>query len=249
MVQGPGFLFAQSVVSILQPASRRAHPWMVGWKQRVARAAADGVEHGRRHGRSGSTKAKGTTDDGGGTITHVLPQGVINASTQVATRACAPGGAAGRPVPQRVMEGRCRADGQRASASPFSEYMLARQPGIATLSLGTGVLPMPRPGTQGPESPGAPTRAPTHPGEILREEFLSPLGITQLELATHVGVPLQRINEIVRGKRGVTPATAWLLAASFGTTPEFWMNLQMRHDLVAHRPTRRIRPLRRTTKT
>lgn len=84
-------------------------------------------------------------------------------------------------------------------------------------------------------------RTPTHPGEILREEFLAPLGLTQVDLATHLGVPVQRINELVRGKRGVTPATAWMLAGAFGTTPEFWLNLQTNHDLVRARPGRKIR--------
>jgi addiction module HigA family antidote len=65
-----------------------------------------------------------------------------------------------------------------------------------------------------------------------REEFLKPLGLTQVALAEHLGVPVQRINEIVRGKRGVTPETAWLLAGAFGTTPDFWINLQTVHDLV-----------------
>ncbi len=55
-------------------------------------------------------------------------------------------------------------------------------------------------------------RIPTHPGEVLLEEFLAPLAITQVAMAAHIGVPVQRINEIVRGKRGITPATAWLLA-------------------------------------
>jgi addiction module HigA family antidote len=84
-------------------------------------------------------------------------------------------------------------------------------------------------------------RVPTHPGEILSEEFLKPLGITQVALAEHLGVPVQRINELVRGKRGVTPETAWLLAGSLGTTPEFWLNLQTNHDLVRTRPRRRVR--------
>ena len=69
-------------------------------------------------------------------------------------------------------------------------------------------------------------RIPTHPGEVLLEEFLVPLEITQVELAAHIGVPVQRINEIVRGKRGVSPETAWLLSQALGTTPEFWINLQ-----------------------
>jgi addiction module HigA family antidote len=88
-------------------------------------------------------------------------------------------------------------------------------------------------------------RAPTHPGEILQEEFLSPLGLTQVALAEHIGVPVQRINELVRGKRGVTPDTAWLLAQAFDTTPEFWLNLQASYDLAHARPTRSVRRLRR----
>lgn len=87
-------------------------------------------------------------------------------------------------------------------------------------------------------------RVPIHPGEILQEEFLEPLALTQVALAEHLGVPVQRINEIVRGKRGVTPATAWLFAQAFGTTPEFWINLQSQHDLAVNRPERRIPPLR-----
>jgi addiction module HigA family antidote len=80
-------------------------------------------------------------------------------------------------------------------------------------------------------------RVSTHPGEILLEEFLVPLGQTQSALARHLGVPIQRINELVRGKRGVTPATAWLLSHAFGTSPEFWMSLQVNHDLSMTKPT------------
>ena len=83
-------------------------------------------------------------------------------------------------------------------------------------------------------------RPPTHPGEILSEEFLAPLGLTQVALAEHLGVPVQRINELVRGKRGVTPETAWLLAGALGTTAEFWVNLQTNHDLARFRPDRTI---------
>ncbi len=90
-------------------------------------------------------------------------------------------------------------------------------------------------------------RVPTHPGEILREEFLDPLGHTQVALADHLGVPLQRINELVRGKRGVTPETAWLLAQALNTTPEFWLNLQTAHDLALNRPTRKVPRLRRAS--
>ena len=90
-------------------------------------------------------------------------------------------------------------------------------------------------------------RIPTHPGEILREEFLAPLGQTQVALAEHLGVPVQRINELVRGKRGVTPETAWLLAQALNTTPEFWLNLQAAHDLALNRPGRTVPKFRRAS--
>jgi addiction module HigA family antidote len=83
-------------------------------------------------------------------------------------------------------------------------------------------------------------RIPTHPGEVLLEEFLIPMGISQVALAKHLGIPVQRVNEIVRGKRGVTPDTAWLLSQAFGTTPEFWMNLQTAYDLVRNKPKHEV---------
>jgi addiction module HigA family antidote len=83
-------------------------------------------------------------------------------------------------------------------------------------------------------------RIPTHPGEILREEFLIPMEMSQVAFAKHIGVPLQRINEIVRGKRGITPETAWLFSQALGTTPEFWINLQSAYDLARSRPARVI---------
>jgi len=83
-------------------------------------------------------------------------------------------------------------------------------------------------------------RTPTHPGQILLLEFLAPMGLTQMDLARHLEVPIQRINEVVRGRRGVSAETAWLLSQALGTTPEFWMNLQVNHDLVACRPARRV---------
>ncbi len=86
-------------------------------------------------------------------------------------------------------------------------------------------------------------RISTHPGEILLHEFLVPLGQSQKGLAAHLGVPIQRINELVRGKRGVTPSTAWLLSQALGTSPEFWMNLQNNHDLSMARPKKRVRKL------
>lgn len=74
-------------------------------------------------------------------------------------------------------------------------------------------------------------REPTHPGEMLLEEFLKPMSLTQRELADGIRVPYQRANELVRGKRGVTPSTALRLAKFFGNTAAFWMNLQLRWDL------------------
>ena len=76
-------------------------------------------------------------------------------------------------------------------------------------------------------------REPTHPGDILLNDFLIPLGMTQQDLAEAVQVPYQRVNEIVRGRRGVTPSTALRLARFFGTSSGFWMNLQLRWDLHA----------------
>jgi len=90
-------------------------------------------------------------------------------------------------------------------------------------------------------------RIPSHPGEILREEFLAPLGQTQVALAKHLGVSVQRINELVRGKRGVTPETAWLLAHALNTTPEFWLNLQAAYDLAVSRPQQKVSRLRRVS--
>lgn len=74
-------------------------------------------------------------------------------------------------------------------------------------------------------------RIPTHPGEMLLEEFLAPLELTQRELADALLVPYQRVNELVNGKRGITPSTALRLAKYFGMTPAFWLNLQLRWDI------------------
>ena len=74
-------------------------------------------------------------------------------------------------------------------------------------------------------------RTPTHPGEMLVEEFLKPMEITQRDLADAIHVPYQRINELVNRKRGVTPSTALRLARFFGMSADFWLNLQMRWDL------------------
>ena len=74
-------------------------------------------------------------------------------------------------------------------------------------------------------------RAPTHPGEMLLEEFLTPMGLTQKKLADSIHVPYQRINEIINERRGITPKTALRLAKFFRVSADFWMNLQLRWDL------------------
>jgi addiction module HigA family antidote len=78
-------------------------------------------------------------------------------------------------------------------------------------------------------------RVATHPGEILLQEFLKPLQLTQAKLAREIGIPQNRVNELVRGKRGVTPETALLLSEYFGNSAGFWMNLQTAHDLTLTR--------------
>ena len=74
-------------------------------------------------------------------------------------------------------------------------------------------------------------RKPIHPGEMLLEEFLNPMKMTQFELAKKMKVPVQRVNTLINGKRGITPETAILLSRVFKTSPQFWMNLQSNHDL------------------
>jgi antitoxin HigA-1 len=91
-------------------------------------------------------------------------------------------------------------------------------------------------------------REPTHPGEMLLEEFLKPMGVTQQQLAKAINVPYQRVNEIVNRRRGITPGTALRLAKFFGNTAAFWMNLQLRRDLYAAQSSegeiiQKIRPL------
>lgn len=81
---------------------------------------------------------------------------------------------------------------------------------------------------------------PVHPGEILLEEFLRPLGMSQASLARHLGITTVRVSELVNGKRGVSAETAWLLAEAFGTSPQFWINLQANFDLATHQPTRHV---------
>ncbi|MBA3890156.1 MAG: HigA family addiction module antidote protein [Gemmatimonadaceae bacterium] len=99
-------------------------------------------------------------------------------------------------------------------------------------------------------------RPPTHPGEMLLEEFLKPLSITQVDFAERIGVSMQRLNEIVRRKRGVTPDTALRLEAALGASAQFWLNLQLAYDLYEqmHAPAaaeirkiRRVRPEHRAS--
>jgi len=91
---------------------------------------------------------------------------------------------------------------------------------------------------------------PTHPGAMLLEEFLKPLGVTQRDLATRLGVSYPRINELIHGKRGMTPDTALRLERLFGMEAQFWLNLQLAWDLyhAVHSPAakqiRRIKPIR-----
>jgi len=92
-------------------------------------------------------------------------------------------------------------------------------------------------------------REPTHPGEMLLEEFLKPMGLSQQELARSIKVPYQRINELVHRRRSLTPSTALRLAKYFGNSAGFWMNLQLRWDLHQAQTAeadalKRIRPLR-----
>lgn len=89
---------------------------------------------------------------------------------------------------------------------------------------------------------------PIHPGEILLEEFLNPMGISQYRLAQAISVPPRRINEIVHGKRGLSPDTALRLSRALGTSDRFWMNLQIRYDLevavsLHHEELDSIKPL------
>ena len=96
-------------------------------------------------------------------------------------------------------------------------------------------------------------REPTPPGEMLREEFMKPLGLTQAQLAQKLGMPRVAVNAIVNGKRSITPATAMRLAKALGTTPEFWINGQIavdlyraEHDAELIRAVARIKPIHGT---
>ena len=80
----------------------------------------------------------------------------------------------------------------------------------------------------------------THPGEVLEEEFLKPMGISRHKLALDTHMPATRVGEIARGRRSVSPDTALRLARYFGTSPEFWLNLQQQHDLSLVKAERRV---------
>ncbi|HUD97988.1 MAG TPA: HigA family addiction module antitoxin [Bryobacteraceae bacterium] len=84
------------------------------------------------------------------------------------------------------------------------------------------------------------TMPPIHPGETLREDFLKPLGLTANRLATELFVPVTRVNDLVRGRRSITADTALRLARYFGTTPQFWMNLQSNYDLELAQSTTKL---------
>ena len=92
------------------------------------------------------------------------------------------------------------------------------------------------------------TFPPIHPGEILLEEFLKPLKISQNALSRDLDVPLQRINQIVLGKRSISVDTALRLAKYFGTTPELWLNLQSRYDLETARDSRLMETIEKTVR-
>lgn len=87
-----------------------------------------------------------------------------------------------------------------------------------------------------------PDRLTPHPGELLRE-MLAELGISQTTFHERTGMSMQRISEIINGKRGISPETAWILGSSFGQTPMYWMNLQALHDLTRLRPREAIPPM------
>ena len=83
-----------------------------------------------------------------------------------------------------------------------------------------------------------------HPGLILKHDFLEHYGISQVELSEHLGISFQRVNEIVNGRRGITPDTAKLLAQAFKTSPDLWMILQAAYDLKAHEePVKKIKAM------
>ncbi len=91
-------------------------------------------------------------------------------------------------------------------------------------------------------------RAPVTPGEMLEEEFLKPLGISQSELARRLGISFPRVNEVIKGKRPLTPDTALRLGYLFGTTPDFWLNIQHACDLYELHHSKKARAVKREVK-
>ena len=88
-------------------------------------------------------------------------------------------------------------------------------------------------------------RISTHPREILLKEFLEPMNMSQKSFSEQIHVSFQRINELVNGKRGITPETAWLLSKSLNTSPEFWMNLQSSYDLSKINREKQLKDVKR----
>ncbi|MCK6530397.1 HigA family addiction module antitoxin [Myxococcota bacterium] len=82
-------------------------------------------------------------------------------------------------------------------------------------------------------------RLPTSPGRMLAR-FLEDLEVTQADFAAHLGLPVQRVNEIIRDRRGISPRIAWMLGQALGTTPQFWMNVQTACDLARNRPDKEV---------
>lgn len=87
---------------------------------------------------------------------------------------------------------------------------------------------------------------PPHPGQVLEEKFLGPLGVAHAALARHVRLSERTILEIVHGRRGITPRTAWLFAQAFGTDPEYWMQLQVAWSLSRSEPKRKLQRLEKS---
>ena len=88
---------------------------------------------------------------------------------------------------------------------------------------------------------------PFHPGEVLLEEFLNPGNISQAAFAERLGWTRAKLNELIKGKRGVSAESAWLLSEAFGTSPQFWINLQTNYDLATHRPERHVAKIKRAS--
>ena len=92
-------------------------------------------------------------------------------------------------------------------------------------------------------------KVPIHPGEILLEEFLKPGGVSQVAFARRLGITPAALNDIIKGKRGLSARTAWLLSMALGTSPELWAGLQSDYDLAKQRPARKIARLKLVDET